>query len=343
MKGRTHAGRRERRVRSPILLTLVVAIFLAGVALSSTGASAQGRSGASSDPTRPERTPTVDAGQAEEFFDDLIPEQLREGHVAGATVSVVQNGRPVFAKGYGYADLEQREPVVADETLFYPGSAGKLFTWTAVMQLVEEGKLDLDADVNRYLDLDVPDTHAEPITTSDLMTHTAGFEEEFSALFVAERQDVLPMREFLIRNMPERVYPPGEYFAYSNYGTALAGYIVERVSGMPYEQYVEENVLGPLGMENSSAGQPLPDRLAADLSKGYRYDGTYDPSDFEWLAATPAAPVRATATDMSRFMLAHLQNGSYDGGRILGRVRLWTCTASTLPTTRVCPAWPTGS
>ena len=317
MKGRTYAGRRERRVRSPILLTLVVALLLAGVALSSTGASAQGRSGASSDPTRPERTPTVDAGQAEEFFDDLIPEQLREGHVAGATVSVVQNGRPVFAKGYGYADLEQREPVVADETLFYPGSAGKLFTWTAVMQLVEEGKLDLDADVNRYLDFDVPDTHAEPITTSDLMTHTAGFEEEFSALFVAERQDVLPMREFLIRNMPERVYPPGEYFAYSNYGTALAGYIVERVSGMPYEQYVEENVLGPLGMENSSAGQPLPDRLAADLSKGYRYDGTYDPSDFEWLAAAPAAPVRATATDMSRFMLAHLQNGSYDGGRIL--------------------------
>ena len=318
MEKRVQTGSREGRARSAILLTLVMAFLLAGVALSSVEAPAQevGR-GATSAPTRPERSSPVDAGQVEEFFDGLIPGQLREAHVAGATVSVVQNGRPVFAKGYGYADMEEREPVAADETLFYPGSAGKLFTWTAVMQLVEEGKLDLDADINTYLDFEVPDTYAEPITVSDLMTHTAGFEEEFAALFVAEQRDVLPLRELLVRNVPGRVYPPGEYFAYSNYGTALAGYIVERVSGIPYEQYIEENILQPLGMENSSASQPLPDRLAANLSKGYRYDGTYDPSSFEWLAAAPAAPVRVTAKDMSRFMLAHLQNGDSDGGRIL--------------------------
>src|SRR5215212_1580356 len=150
-----------------------------------------------------------DAQEVEEFFDELIGEQLREEHVAGATVAVVKDDQPVFAKGYGYADWEQGTPVAADRTLFYPGSAGKLFTWTAVMQLVEEGKLDLGTDINTYLDFEIPDTHPEPITMAHLMTHTAGFEEQLAALLAEDEQDVLPLREFLIRYMPERVYPPG--------------------------------------------------------------------------------------------------------------------------------------
>jgi CubicO group peptidase (beta-lactamase class C family) len=256
--------------------------------------------------------------EVEEFFNELISEQLREEHLAGATVAVVKDGRLVFAGGYGYADRKEREPVVADETLFYPGSAGKLFTWTAVMQLVEEGKLDLDADINTYLDFEITETYPEPITLANLMTHTAGFEEEFAAQLAEDRKDILPLREFLIRYMPERVYPPGEYSAYSNYGTALAGYIVQRVSGEPYEQYVEEHILEPLGMEHSAATQPLPDHLADDMSKGYHYQNrTYEAMDFEWISNTPSAPVRATATDMARFMLAHLNNGEYGGARIL--------------------------
>ncbi|MGB3635450.1 MAG: serine hydrolase domain-containing protein, partial [Rubrobacteraceae bacterium] len=248
----------------------------------------------------------------------LIRGQLREENVAGATMSVVKDGRLVFAKGYGYADLEEREPVVADRTLFYPGSAGKLFTWTAVMQLVEEGKLDLDADINTYLDFEVPDTYDQPITMSHLMTHTAGLEEQLIALLAEDRQDVLPLRDFLTRYMPQRVYPPGEYFAYSNYGTALAGYIVQRVSGESYEQYIEENILKPLDMERSAATQTLPENLADDLSNGYHYqNGTYDAKDFEWISAAPAAPVHVTAPDMAKFMLAHLQNGEYNGARIL--------------------------
>ena len=268
-----------------------------------------------------DRSPGSDPGDAREveaFFDELVPEQLREEHVAGATVSVVKDGRLVFAKGYGYADRHRREPVVADETLFYPGSAGKLFTWTAVMQMVEEGKLDLDADIETYLDFEIPDAYPEPITMAHLMTHTAGFEEEFAAQLVEDQQGVLPLREFLVRYMPERVYPPGEYFAYSNYGTALAGYVVQQVSGEPYEQYVTDHILKPLGMEHSAATQPLPADLGADLSKGYHYrDGSYDARDFEWISNAPSAPVHATATDMARFMLAHLQNGEYDGARIL--------------------------
>jgi CubicO group peptidase (beta-lactamase class C family) len=259
-----------------------------------------------------------DAQEVEAFFDDLIGKQLREEHVAGATVAVVKEGQLVFAEGYGYADWEEGEPVVTDRTLFYPGSAGKLFTWTAVMQLVEEGELDLDADINTYLDLEIPDTYPEPVTMGNLLTHTAGFEEQFAAQLAEDQQDVLPLRDFLVRYMPERVYPAGEYFAYSNYGTALAGYVVERVSGEPYEQYIEEHILKPLGMGRSAATQPLPADLASDLSKGHYYEnGTYEAEDFEWISAAPAAPVRATATDMAKFMLAHLENGEYDDARIL--------------------------
>jgi CubicO group peptidase (beta-lactamase class C family) len=225
------------------------------------------------------------AQEVEDFFDELISKQLREEHVVGATVAVVKDGELVLAEGYGYADREERTPVVADETLVYPGSTGKLFTWTAVMQLAEEGKLDLDADINTYLDFEIPDTYPEPITLSHLMTHTSGFEEQFAAQLAEDQQDVLPLGEFLVRYMPERVYPPGEYSAYSNYGTALAGYIVQRVSGEPYERYVTDHILRPLGMEHSAASQPLPDRLATDMSKGYHYrDGVYDAKDFEWIS-----------------------------------------------------------
>ena len=300
----------------------MVGALVAGLALVTVEASAQEKPNkGASDSAETDHSPVNgpdDAREVEAFFDELILRQLHEEHLAGATVAVVKDGRIVLAEGYGYADREQRAPVVADETLFYPGSAGKLFTWTAVMQLVEEGKLDLDADINTYLDFEIPDTYPEPITMAHLMTHTAGFEEQLAALLAEDEQDVLPLREFLIRYMPERVYPPGEYFAYSNYGTALAGYIVKRVSGEPYEQYVTDHILKPLGMEHSAATQPLPAHLAADLSKGYHYkDGTYDAKDFEWVSAAPEAPVHATATDMARFMLAHLQNGEYGDARIL--------------------------
>ena len=307
-------------MKARIFCALVAGILVASLALVAVEASAQEQGEGDSDSVGIARSPNNGPGDAQEvevFFDELITKQLRDEHVAGATVAIVKDGRLVFAKGYGYADREQHEPVVADRTLFYPGSAGKLFTWTAVMQLVEEGKLDLNADINTYLDFKIPDPYPEPITMAHLMTHTAGFEEPW-ALFVEDEQSILPLREFLIRYMPQRVYPPGEYFAYSNYGTALAGYIVQRVSGEPYEQYVSDHILKPLGMEHSAATQPLPPDLADDLSEGYHYrDGAYDAKDFEWVAAAPTAPVHTTATDMARFMLAHLQNGEYGDKRIL--------------------------
>jgi len=254
----------------------------------------------------------------EAFFDAALEQQMAEDHVVGATVAVVQGSDIIFARGYGYADLEDKVPVEAERTLFYIGSDGKLFTWTAVMQLVEQGKLDLHADVNTYLDFEVPEAFDGPITMHHLMTHTSGFEEELNALLAEGPADILPLREFLVCYMPRRVYPPGQVFAYSNYGTALAGYIVERVSGESYEGYLNAHLLEPLGMRRSAAVQPLPPELADDMSKGYHYQaGRYDALDFEWVAAAPCAAVRGTATDIARFMIAHLNQGCVDGACIL--------------------------
>jgi CubicO group peptidase (beta-lactamase class C family) len=191
-------------------------------------------------------TGPVTSEAVEIFFDAMLAQQMADEHVVGATVSVVKNGELLFAKGYGYADLENETPVVAEETLFFPGSAGKLFTWTALMQLVDQGQVDLADDVNQYLDFEIPATFPEPITIEHLLTHTTGFEEQFAALLVDDQAAVLPIGEFLERTLPARVYAPGTTFGYSNYATNLAGYIVERVSGEPFEQYVTNHILIPL-------------------------------------------------------------------------------------------------
>ena len=176
----------------------------------------------------------LQAAEVEAFMDGLIDAQLEAYHLPGATVAVVQDGALLLAKGYGYADLAARKPVVADQTLFRPGSISKLLIWTAVMQLVEAGQLDLDADVNTYVtDFKIPSTYPEPITLAHLLTHTPGFEERGEGLFLRAAAEKLPLADYLQRYMPARVRPPGTLTAYSNYGTTLAGYIIEQVTGMP--------------------------------------------------------------------------------------------------------------
>lgn len=261
----------------------------------------------------------LQAAEVEAFLDGLIDAQREAYHLPGATVAVVQDGQLLLAKGYGYADLAARTPVVADQTLFRPGSISKLLIWTAVMQLVEAGQLDLDADVNTYLTaFKIPSTYPEPITLAHLLTHTPGFEERGEGLFLRSVDEKLPLADYLQRYMPARVRPPGTLTAYSNYGTTLAGYMIEQVTGMPYEQYIEEKILQPLQMTRSTFRQPLPPALAPDMAVGYLYSGgQYQPRDFEVVQASPAGALSATATDMANFMIAHLQNGRFGDTHIL--------------------------
>jgi CubicO group peptidase (beta-lactamase class C family) len=261
--------------------------------------------------------PTLTAQDVGPFLDGIVPYAIGRADIAGGVIAVVKDGKIIFAKGYGYADKENHTPVDPARTLFRIGSVSKLFTWTAVMQLVEEGKLNLDADVNDYLDFKIPAKYGKPITLRNLMTHTPGFSEVIRDLFVAKANNLYPLRAYLIERMPDRMFPPGKVIAYSNYGAALAGYIVQRVSGEPYATYVENHILAPLGMTDSTFVQPLPKTLAPFMAKGYTTASAPKPAPFEFVEAAPAGAGSASAIDMAHFMLSYLQGGEYNDHRIL--------------------------
>ena len=242
------------------------------------------------------------------WLDGLMPYALATGDIPGAVVTVVKDGEVVANRGYGYADLAKREPVNPDTTLFRVGSISKLFTWTAVMQQVEAGRLDLDTDVNEYLDFEIPPFDGEPITLRQIMTHTAGFEESMRHMLSSDPNDLLTLHDYVRVALPARVYAPGTTPAYSNYASALAGYIVQRVSGTPYHTYIEGQILRPLDMTHTSTRQPLPDRLLPDMSGGYRQvDG--ESESFEIVLPEPAGSVSASGADMAKFMIAQLDDG----------------------------------
>ncbi len=250
------------------------------------------------------------------WLDGYMPYALNTGDIPGAVVVVVKDGQILTARGYGYADVEKRKPVDPERTLFRPGSVSKLVTWTAVMQQVEQGKLDLDADVNTYLDFKIPPLDGTPVTLRQIMTHTAGFEEAAKEIIDYYPARTPKLGELLKAWVPHRIYAAGTTPAYSNYATALAGYVVERVSGLSFDDYVEQKIFTPLGMRTASFRQPLPAALAPHMSRGYAKPG--QPAEpFEIVGPAPAGSLSASGTDMARFMLANLQYGELDGQRIL--------------------------
>ena len=242
------------------------------------------------------------------WLDGLLPAALHRTGIAGATVAVVNKGKIITTRGYGYADTgiggDGAVPVDPDRHLFRTGSVSKLVTATAVLQLVQSGKLDLDADVETYLDFDLPRRYERAVTLRHLLTHTAGFEERIAGLIGTDGSDV-NLRKALVTDPPEQIYEPGTVPAYSNYSNALAGYLVERVSGTRFEEYVQRNVLDRAGMSSSTFEQPLPAALRDRMSKGY--DNSASPAaPFEIVGTPPAGALSAPATDMARFMLAQL-------------------------------------
>ena len=262
------------------------------------------------------RTPELTAGDLQTFLDGLMPLQIERANIAGAVVAVVKDGKPLFAKGYGYADYEKKIPVSPENTLFRPGSISKLFTWTSVMQLVEQGKLDLDRDVNTYIDFKVPSTFGKPTTLRDIMTHRPGLEETIKDLFVGSEKDLRPIAQYLPTHLPAQIFPPGTTPAYSNYATTLAAYVVQRIAGQPFDDYVEAHILKPLEMIHATFRQPLPDALKPLMSNGYQL-ASGGAKSFEYVEVAPAGALSASAESMTHFMIAHLQNGRYNNVQIL--------------------------
>ncbi|HEV2380615.1 MAG TPA: serine hydrolase [Terriglobia bacterium] len=269
-----------------------------------------------SQPVGKSETHELTAADLEVYLDGLMPMALQREDIAGGVVAVVKDGKLLFEKGYGYSDVAKKTPVIPDATLFRPGSISKLFTWTAVMQQVEQGKLDLDRDVNDYLDFKIPATYPQPIKLRNLMTHTPGFEESVKNLILKDASHLEPLGQYLGAHIPRRIYPPGPVPAYSNYGAALAGHIVERTTGRPFARYVEDSIFKPLGMTRASFDQPLPEALKPLMSSGY--NEASDPAQpFEVIEDAPAGALSVTAEDIAHFMIAHLQDGQFNGSTIL--------------------------
>ncbi|MGD9587573.1 MAG: serine hydrolase [Pyrinomonadaceae bacterium] len=303
-----------KRSTIAVIAAILVTAFVLGQAPQTAPVPPEGGPPSETAATPTDAVPQLTAEDLTAFLDGIVPQQLDRENIAGATVSVVKDGKILFAKGYGYSDVKTKAPVSPEKTLFRPGSVSKLFTWTAVMQMHEQGKLDLDRDVNEYIDFKIPDAFGKPITMRHILTHTPGFEEQIKDLF--STVPTTDLGGYLKTHIPARIFPPGTTPAYSNYATALAGYVVERISGVPFTQYVDENILKPLGMVNSTFAQPLPDHLAPNMSKGYRL-ASDDPLDFEMVSAFPAGSMSSSATDMANFMLAHLQDGKLGEASIL--------------------------
>ena len=251
------------------------------------------------------------------FFDGILPLQLERSDIAGASVLVMKDDNVLLEKGYGYADFKSKKPVDPDATIFRLASISKLFTWVSVMQLEEQGKLNLDTDINQYLDFQIRPAFSKPITLRNLMTHTGGFEETLNDIIFTNPKQAVSLRDYLIQNQPMRIYPPGEIPAYSNYGVGLASYIVQRVSGEPFEKYVQEHIFTPLGMTHSSFDQPLPKSLANLPSEGYRSNTTKPAVGFEIFNPVGAGGISSSGADMGRFGQALLNGGELGGKRIL--------------------------
>lgn len=252
--------------------------------------------------------PALSQADIARWLDGYMPAALKAGDVAGATVVIVRDGRLLTARGYGLADIAERRPVDALQTAFRLGSVTKIFTWIAVMQQVERGRLDLDRDINTYLDFHVAPRNGPPITLRTLMTHTAGFDEHMKKLFVGAPSQLQSLEHYVKEGLPPRVYGAGEVPSYSNYGAALAAYIVQRASGEPFDAYVDRHILRPVGMTRTSLRQPLPPAIAPMLATGYR-QASAAPIGFEWLNNQAAGGMTSTGADMARFMIMALNGG----------------------------------
>lgn len=253
------------------------------------------------------------------FLDAFFEAQMEALHVPGAVFLMVRDSTVLVTKGYGYADLEANRRVNPATTLFQVASVSKLFTATAVMQMVEQGRVNLDADVNQYLQtIQVEPAFGEPVTLAHLLTHTAGFDERYIGYAARDAASVRPLGTYLADRMPPRTIPPGTVISYSNHGFGLAGLLVEDVSGEAFARYVEKHILYPLGMQMSTFDLPLPDSLAPHLAQGYRWTGeTYEPLPLLFRNVPPAGALSVTANDMARFVIAHLNNGRYRNTQLL--------------------------
>lgn len=256
--------------------------------------------------------------QLTSYIDSLAQAGMEEAHIPGAVITIITDSSVVFNKGYGFADVENEIPVDGEKTIFRIASITKTFTAMAVLQLVEQGKLNLHEDIRAYLpDDDFDFLSDEPITLHHLLTHTAGFDLTDTGDAALIPEDVIPLEEMARRRMPDRVHKTGEVYSYSNFGYTLLGYIIQEVSGMPYEDYMRRNLLEPLGMVNTGIRQPLPEPYKSNLAKSYVWKGEQVALERDYTNTLPGGGIISSGADMANYMRMHLNQGTFEENQLI--------------------------
>lgn len=305
-----------------VWLTGILGLAVALPAFSAAPATAACDPGAS----QPAPRPLEDRVEFDAWLTTFVGCEMTAGHVPGTVVAVVKGGQVFSTRGFGMADLATRRPVDPGQTLFRIASLTKTVTATAILQLVERGRLTLDTDVRRYVDFPLRLTSDRPITVANLLTHRGGFENGVFGVLSESATSMPPLRSVLAETMPTQVREPGTISAYSNHGFTLLAYVAERVTGEPFDRYLHDNLFVPLGMTRTSFAQPLPADLAGQVVTEYSFeDGRLVPHRFEIVLAAGGGAISSTGVDMARFMLAQLNHGTLEGHRVLA-----TDTARTL-------------
>jgi CubicO group peptidase (beta-lactamase class C family) len=295
------------RVLTIMRVALVLTVFLSGISIISPQCvAAQGQ---------------IDPIEMEAFFDEFLTSAMAEHHVPGAAIVVVKNSEIMFAKGYGYANLENQIPVDPETTIFRWASVSKLFPIAGVLRLVAQGKMDLDADVNQYLrDWQVPNDFSTPIRVRDLLQHTDGFGSADFDVYASGIDDLEPMGTYLARNVKSPVQEPGNLIAYGSDGTSLAGHLLEQISGSRFEDHIAVSFFEPLGMHYSTFYQVLPPEYQENIAPIYSYEEDTDvfvPSQFLLLNTPPSGGLSASPLDMAYFVIALLNDGRFEGAQVL--------------------------
>lgn len=247
--------------------------------------------------------PTLHAQLAR--IDSVVPALMKKYDVPGLALVVVRGDSVLLLRGYGVARVTDSARVDPARTIFRTASVAKLFVATAVMQQIEAGKLQPNADVNTYLGFRVPPTWPQPITLEHLLTHTAGFDERVIGYGAPSVDAIGDLGQHLAANLPNRGWPPGRVIGYSNYGMSLAAHTVERVSGMPFDRYARERIFSPLGMTRTFYLR-VPDSLTPNLAAGHRCTDRCVPAPVVYSRPYPVGLAFTTAADMARFLSAQL-------------------------------------
>ncbi len=305
LPGRSHRGARPLLAfrRTGTLILLATALVAARPVL------------AQAPPSVPINSALLNAASLDSILRPVMIDRMADRYVAGAAIAVVSGDQIVYQEGFGRREVFREVPVDVDRTIWRIGSVTKVLTGLAVMQLVDRGLLRLDDEVTRYLGpLHLPSTFSEPIRVRHLLTHTAGFDQLGTDRHAPGPEAVRPLGEWLATNLV-RLRPPGQLSVYDTYGISLAGYLVERLSGLGYEEYLTRNLFQPLGMPRS--GIAVPEAQRADLATGYEFAGHWEAMPWEYMNTAPASTVNATVPEMAHLLVMLLNDGRYQGRQLM--------------------------